>query len=95
MVFNKSDYCKPERAVLLRRHWRGEIKSIPNALRCNDSRVEDRIGGNVRTYRLALAATGEYTAVLGGTVMDGLSGIITTMNRVNGYAERANWAPYA
>ena len=37
-----------------------------------------------RTYRLALAATGEYTLFCGGTVALALSGQVTTMNRVNG-----------
>jgi hypothetical protein len=41
-----------------------------------------------RTYRLALAATGEYTAFFGGTVSGAMSGIATTMNRVNGLFER-------
>jgi hypothetical protein len=45
-------------------------------------------GANLRTYRLAMAATGEYTQALGGTVADGLAGIVTTMNRVNGIYER-------
>ncbi len=41
-----------------------------------------------RTYRLAMAATGEYTAFHGGTVADALAAIVTTMNRVNGVYER-------
>jgi hypothetical protein len=41
-------------------------------------------GANVRTYRLALAATAEYTAVFGGTVADGMAAIVQAMNRVNG-----------
>jgi hypothetical protein len=45
-------------------------------------------GANLRTYRLALAVTGEYTIFHGGTVADGLAGIVTTMNRVNGIYER-------
>lgn len=45
-------------------------------------------GATLRTYRLAMAATGEYTQALGGTVADGLAGIVTTMNRVNGIYER-------
>ena len=45
-------------------------------------------GDTLRTYRLAMAATGEYTAFHGGTVLDGLSAIVTTMNRVNGIYER-------
>jgi hypothetical protein len=37
-----------------------------------------------REYRLALAATGEYTAFHGGTVALGQAAIVTAMNRVNG-----------
>ncbi|WP_225444649.1 reprolysin-like metallopeptidase [Pseudomarimonas arenosa] len=45
-------------------------------------------GANLRTYRLAMAATGEYTAFHGGTVEAALGAIVTTMNRVNGIYER-------
>jgi hypothetical protein len=41
-------------------------------------------GAQMRTYRLALAADGEYTAFFGGTVAGALAGQVTTMNRVNG-----------
>lgn len=37
----------------------------------------------LRTYRLALAATAEYTAFHGGTVALALSAQVTTMNRIN------------
>ena len=37
-----------------------------------------------RTYRLAVAATGEYTTFHGGTVAKALAAQVTTMNRVNG-----------
>ena len=46
-------------------------------------------GTNLRTYRLALAATREYTsAVGGGTVAGGLAAQVVVMNRVNGVYER-------
>lgn len=45
-------------------------------------------GGTLRSYRLALAATGEYTTFHGGTVSNALSSMITTMHRVNGIFER-------
>ena len=41
----------------------------------------------LRTYRLALAATGEYTTYHGGLVQDGLAAQIVSMNRVNGIYE--------
>ncbi len=41
-------------------------------------------GASVRTYRLALAATGEYTQIFGGTVADGMAAIVQAINRVNG-----------
>ncbi|TVR88912.1 MAG: T9SS C-terminal target domain-containing protein [Saprospirales bacterium] len=40
------------------------------------------------TYRLAVAATGEYTIRLGGTVDDGMSAIVTAVNRINSIFER-------
>jgi subtilisin-like proprotein convertase family protein len=42
----------------------------------------------LRTFRLALTATGEYTAFHGGTVALALAAQVTTMNRVNGVFER-------
>ncbi len=45
-------------------------------------------GPQLRTYRLALAATGEYTAFYGGTVPGAMAGIVTSVNRVTGVYER-------
>jgi hypothetical protein len=46
-------------------------------------------GTMLRTYRLAVACTGEYAAVAGnGTVNGALGAILTTVNRVSGIYER-------
>ncbi len=46
-----------------------------------------RTGTELRTYRAAIAATGEYTSFFGGTVVNGQSAIVTMMNRVSGVYE--------
>jgi len=44
-------------------------------------------GAQLRTYRLAVAATGEYTAYFGGTVPLAQAAIVTAVNRVTGIYE--------
>jgi hypothetical protein len=41
-----------------------------------------------REYRLAVAATSDYTKHFGGTVSDGLASVVETINRVNAVFER-------
>lgn len=56
-----------------------ESKLLRNALR-----PEVTSDSNLRTYRLAVAATGNYTQTYGGgTVAGGLQAIVTTVNGVN------------
>lgn len=43
--------------------------------------------GQLRKYRIAIGATGEYTAYFGGTVSGGLAAIVTSLNRVDGVYE--------
>ncbi len=44
-------------------------------------------GAQLRTYRLAVACTGEYAATKGGTVAGAMAGIVTSVNRVDGVYE--------
>jgi Metallo-peptidase family M12B Reprolysin-like len=66
----------------------------PSAVQSNSVVSESRgltslvaSGATLRTYRLALAGTGEYTTFYGGTVAGAQAGMVTTMNRVNGIFE--------
>ncbi len=86
IAFNKSDYA-PAREPMRCGVTGDMVKSVPNLLRRN-SVAALASGANLRTYRLALATTGEYTAAVGGTVIDALSSVVTTINRVNGIYER-------
>lgn len=45
-------------------------------------------GGTLRTYRIAIACTGEYSTFHGGTIPLVLSAIITSLNRVTGVYEQ-------
>jgi hypothetical protein len=45
-------------------------------------------GSELKTYRLAVAATGEYTTFHGGTVPSAQAAIVTTVNRVVGVYEK-------
>ena len=53
-----------------------------------DGATAGRSGTQLRTYRLANAATGEYTAFHGGTVALGQAAIVASINRVVGIYEK-------
>ena len=90
IAYYKSDFQKEDRSFTCL-----VGNDVPNAL--EKKHLDDKItgaenlvnnGGTLHTYRLAMAATGEYTAFHGGTVPDALAAITTTMNRVNGIYQR-------
>ncbi len=90
IAYYKRDFQKSDRSFMC------EVgNGVPNAL--EKKHLDDKIlgednlvnnAGTLRTYRLAMAATGEYTAFHGGTVPLALAAINTTMNRVNGVYEK-------
>ena len=53
----------------------------------NTSSQKNADDGILRTYRIAISATGEYTAHHGGTKAQALAAMNTTMTRVNGIYE--------
>ncbi len=46
-----------------------------------------KTGDQLRTYRLAVAATGEYSAIFGGTVAGALAAIVANINQVDAIYE--------
>ncbi len=86
-------------AVLHTSYYKRDYRKGPDGFQClvaggNDEIAQPlaqgellRSGGNLRTYRLACAATGEYVAYHGGTVSAGMSAIVTAVNRVSGIYE--------
>lgn len=86
VVFNQSDDTSPPEPMNC--EVTGQpVKPMPNALRKN---LVEPLSTNTiqRTYRLAVATTGEYTSAWGGTVAGGMSAVVTKVNRVNGIFER-------
>lgn len=64
------------------------FKGTPIATRADDNTKSVRSGETLKTYRLAVAATGEYTAYFGGTVPLAMAAIVSAINRVTGVYER-------
>ncbi|MGB1248122.1 MAG: reprolysin-like metallopeptidase, partial [Chitinophagales bacterium] len=84
LVYYKRDFLRTNEAI----QCQVEEIAADNSLD-NDEFIIKSFGTcELRTYRLALSATGEYTAFQGGTVADAAAAQVTTMNRVNGVFER-------
>ena len=64
-------------------HTLGEYHGANIYESVNQSSALLRSGTQLRTYRTAVAAQGEYTAFHGGTVALGQAAIVTAMNRIN------------
>ncbi len=89
---NKTDYISYYKKDLQPREFK-EIGVLPfeGARPSSDNSVPAGgpcLGGTLRTYRLAVANTGEYAVAVGGTTAPLLhSAIVTSVNRVNGVYE--------
>ena len=64
-----------------------ECRVMDRAMPATSSRPQASLGGQLRTLRLVLLGTGEYTQYLGG-VSGALSEMVTSINRVNAIFER-------
>ena len=76
--------------IILQKDFRceTETKMIDEAEQATERKSSSTPSGtNLRTYRLALACTGEYAATKGGTVPGALAGMVTSVNRVTGIYE--------
>ncbi|WP_231372829.1 thrombospondin type 3 repeat-containing protein [Aureivirga sp. CE67] len=65
-----------------------DISSVTNSISNNSQFFNKADDQTLRTFRLAMSVTGEYTDYHGGTVDDALAAINETMTRVNGIYER-------
>ena len=69
--------------------WECMADAVNNKKDNHSDHVAEKVAGDcqLRTYRLALACTGEYGQFHGGTVASVLAAMNTTMTRVNGITE--------
>ncbi|WP_051269841.1 reprolysin-like metallopeptidase [Flavobacterium suncheonense] len=69
----------------------GVIDDATHAMKSTDNSGTFARGaddGKLRTYRLALSCTGEYTSYFGGSKAGALAGMNNTLTRINGIYER-------
>ncbi len=83
----KSDFHNEEKRLVC--YFEDETgKDVEPSYKLNPATSDVSNGMTLKQYRLALAATGEYTAFQGGTVTLALAAMTTSMNRVNAVYER-------
>jgi len=84
IVYNKSEFFTDK---LMECSFNSEIENLENPNTPTSGQVKAFGSCELRTYRLALAGTVEYTTFHGG-VANAQAAQVTTMNRVNGIYER-------
>ena len=94
-----NDFIKPASDVMIESgvigaKENGEQKPLKNNTQLNGAKpaIAPCVGANLRTYRLAVACTGEYAVAATGlsapTVAQTLAKIVTSVNRVDGVYEK-------
>jgi hypothetical protein len=94
MSYWRRDYFRPGNVPAFHCEFTNENPTAVSTPASESVSYESRVaalaasGATLRTYRLAMAATGEYSAFYGGTVPGAQAGIVTTINRVSGIFEQ-------
>ncbi|MBK8848489.1 MAG: T9SS type A sorting domain-containing protein [Bacteroidetes bacterium] len=83
IIFNRKDITRSKDFVC----------GVDNTLELTEqiipqSLTQVKIGGTLRTYRLALACTGEYASYFGSTIPVVLGAMIVSVNRIDGVYEK-------
>lgn len=83
MVYSKSDFKTTK-------EFHCANATVENTIDVGQEELTPKAFGTceLRTYRVAISATGEYTTFHGGTIALAQAAQVTTMNRVNGIYER-------
>ena len=80
VVFSKND-CSPSHSFFCEIQEDNLVSNLVDLQK--SSQTTAAIGETLKTYRLALACTGQYTTFHGGSVQQALSAMVVSMNRVN------------
>jgi subtilisin-like proprotein convertase family protein len=87
LVYYKKDFSRVGESFVCHLDDNAPINTLQNNS-ANNGTIKMLGSCDLRTYRLAISATAEYTTFHGGTVAGALAAQVTSMNRVNGIFER-------
>lgn len=85
-ILNYISYYKS--SLIPREEFHCDVISNDDGAKHENEKSRVLLEGQLRTYRTAIGATGEYTIYHGGTVAAGLAAVVTALNRVNGVYEK-------
>lgn len=85
--YYKKDYKSSKK--LIEKGYKESLEKIDETTNRQRTQAIVCVGATLKTYRLAVACTGEYAAAVGATTpAQALSAIVTSVNRVNGIYEK-------